>query len=1003
MPFAPALLVNGDPVLSGELSAVIPENTITGFRFARLAAVDATGGVSFELIDDADGRFFLSGDGLRLTEGAVLDTNAAGGSYSVVVRMTDAAGQSVDTTILIGVSDTDTIFVSPEGSDGPDDLAGAPGLSTLFAATPGDDVYDLGFGGAVFYAGNRSDYAVSFTPASGGGYGGYGGYGSGDPTPAQLQIADTRAGGPDGVDLIINPNYVIFADGGYTVSELTTNGATGLTFDGRKLDLDGYIAENIPVGTVVGTLGMRGLPGEVPTVTSFAVFAYYGPGAFDFDRIDDLFSMDASGNLVTNAAIDYERYKQFFVSVSYVDTLGNADTDSLNFMVDDVPELPHQVRLFNAASVGEHSNRDGDVSVGEILIFDQDDPVDGYQITLTGPGSERFYLVGNEVFLRQGAVIDFESEPVVSIGVSIIDSGLILETTVSFDVGFQILGGTHLADALDGNDVVDVIAAFAGADDIDGLGGDDVLFGGSGRDTLNGGEGDDVINGDFGADVLNGDAGDDVLAGGTDGDTLFGGDGSDHLYGGAQPGEADYAAFRWTSVGSAGTPIGDTFAATVGSIAVNGSITNNGALVSKEIASALMYLEPGEPFSQTSGLILTGLEPDIADVNLAFTDAATGAPIEVDGIRFRLNDVDSGSFLDQLTVQAFDATGTEVAVTLTPAGDDIVIGQTVFGGAGGGNDSSEADGSVLVNVAGPAQSILINYSNGLVVQQLVLISDIAFASAEANGDDTLVGGAGDDELVGGAGNDIAVFSGNFADYAFSLSSDLLTVSDLRPVTGNDGTDTVSGVELFRFADGDRLLADLFATPPIEGTPDADTLEGTSAADIVIGLDGNDLLFGFGDNDTLYGGDGDDSIGGQEGNDMLFGGAGSDTMSGGLGDDLLDGGAGQDTLVGGTGADVFRFSVSDGTHDRVKGFELGVDAIEISVAAFGALSDYGLGPLDPLELAFGTRATTADQHLIYNQSKGHLLYDVDGVDGQAAVIIAALTNKPSLAAEDIILI
>ncbi|MBY0484095.1 DUF4347 domain-containing protein [Nitrosomonas sp.] len=69
--------------------------------------------------------------------------------------------------------------------------------------------------------------------------------------------------------------------------------------------------------------------------------------------------------------------------------------------------------------------------------------------------------------------------------------------------------------------------------------------------------------------------------------------------------------------------------------------------------------------------------------------------------------------------------------------------------------------------------------------------------------DTFTGGAGNDTLLGGAGNDIAIFSGNQIDYEFSLNSNgQIVVHDMNAANGDEGLDTLSGIETFRFADGD---------------------------------------------------------------------------------------------------------------------------------------------------------------------------------------------------------
>lgn len=73
-----------------------------------------------------------------------------------------------------------------------------------------------------------------------------------------------------------------------------------------------------------------------------------------------------------------------------------------------------------------------------------------------------------------------------------------------------------------------------------------------------------------------------------------------------------------------------------------------------------------------------------------------------------------------------------------------------------------------------------------------------------SGNDLVFGGAGNDTLDGGDGDDIAEFQGDYADYliSFDRESETWTVQDERDasVEGHDGTDTVTGVEQFRFGD-----------------------------------------------------------------------------------------------------------------------------------------------------------------------------------------------------------
>jgi methionine-rich copper-binding protein CopC/Ca2+-binding RTX toxin-like protein len=71
------------------------------------------------------------------------------------------------------------------------------------------------------------------------------------------------------------------------------------------------------------------------------------------------------------------------------------------------------------------------------------------------------------------------------------------------------------------------------------------------------------------------------------------------------------------------------------------------------------------------------------------------------------------------------------------------------------------------------------------------------------GDDVLIGGTGNDIVDGGVGTDTVVFEGSFGSYTISLSAGVLTL-----VGAASGTDRVSNVERFQFADVLRTLAEL---------------------------------------------------------------------------------------------------------------------------------------------------------------------------------------------------
>ena len=138
--------------------------------------------------------------------------------------------------------------------------------------------------------------------------------------------------------------------------------------------------------------------------------------------------------------------------------------------------------------------------------------------------------------------------------------------------------------------------------------------------------------------------------------------------------------------------------------------------------------------------------------------------------------------------------------------------------------------------------------------------------------------------------------------------------------------------------------------------------------------------------------------GAAGADVLDGGAGADTLSGDAGNDRLTGGAGADQLTGGAGRDTFAFPALPtvlGERDTIYDFTSGTDRIQLSGRAFAGVSTG--------ELALASAARLPDDHLLYDQAKGLLLYDADGSGSKAAVQIAQLVDAPLLVASDIVVI
>lgn len=354
----------------------------------------------------------------------------------------------------------------------------------------------------------------------------------------------------------------------------------------------------------------------------------------------------------------------------------------------------------------------------------------------------------------------------------------------------------------------------------------------SGEGTGPGGFGDQVFA-KKGDDTVDSGLGDDLVYGGSGSDDIQGGDGDDLLYGDGQGGSTE--SLNWFAEGTDGTDLSAGFTQTTGRMNVTVSFTddgNNNPVFEVDTGEAA-YVRSGEAQSDHSSLYLAGRGRGATSTTRIEFSAGTDRDVEdeVENVVFRINDIDwaSRNHRDILQVNAYDADGNPVAVTLTPSGagtnPDTVSGNTIT--AGNQSDTAlDESGSVLVEIAGPVQSIEIIYTNALNGTQAVWVSDIYFDTRNPpDGNDTIDGGTGDDTLSGQGGDDLLI--GN-------------TGSDL--VFGGDGNDTVeaaqgdtveggAGDDLFILSDlAEAGSGAIWITGNEEDEIDGDTLDLGGVAD-----------------------------------------------------------------------------------------------------------------------------------------------------------------------------
>ncbi|MFT4025926.1 MAG: tandem-95 repeat protein [Novosphingobium sp.] len=316
-------------------------------------------------------------------------------------------------------------------------------------------------------------------------------------------------------------------------------------------------------------------------------------------------------------------------------------------------------------------------------------------------------------------------------------------------------GQQNVVNRIDGLAGNDTITGGILADELVGGAGDDQIYAGAGNDIIRADDGNDTVTGDAGDDQIDGGAGDDKLYGGTGNDTIDAGDGNDFVTGDAG---------NDILLGGAGNDLlyagdgDDTVDGGAGDDTITG---DNGAdILSGGSGNDTIYAGAGNDQ-------LDGGDGDDKLYGDAGDDVLSGGLgndlIEGGG---GIDTVDYSYATANLTVNLALTSAQTVA---TGDVDTIYNAENLTGGSG--NDT------------------LIGNSGANIIRG-------------GSGDDRLTGGAGNDTLDGGAGTDIAVFAGVSTTYSIStVGGNIRIVDNNTSQDGNDGTDTLIGVEIAEFKNG----------------------------------------------------------------------------------------------------------------------------------------------------------------------------------------------------------
>jgi Ca2+-binding RTX toxin-like protein len=287
----------------------VSETSITGTDAAETIRAHDDGG---QIYSGAGDDIVHGGDGNdRIDYGTGADTVYGGAGDD---QIDDAPGEivSTDANYLDGGAGNDTIWAGGGddtliGGTGDDTLSGEGDNDTLEGGA-GDDWIDGGSGSdTVVYAGNRSDYDISYNDHG------------------TFTVVDLRPGSPDGTDTVVDVETFRFADGDVVAGDLVPE-AVGSVSDTNAAA--NTIAEDAAAGTGTGITVHADDPNPSDSV-SYAID-------------DPRFAIDANGNVIVadGALFDHETEASVVVAVTATSSDGTTSRQEFTIDISDVNEGP---------------------------------------------------------------------------------------------------------------------------------------------------------------------------------------------------------------------------------------------------------------------------------------------------------------------------------------------------------------------------------------------------------------------------------------------------------------------------------------------------------------------------------------------------------------------------------------------------------------------------------------------------------------------------------------
>lgn len=271
-----------------------------------------------------------------------------------------------------------------EGSLGNDTILGTAGAN-VFTGLMGDDFLDGRDGDdTAVFRGNRADYVVTANP---------------DGT---FTVHDNVAG-RDGTDTVTHIEHLQFADDTLDIGSFVALDDALTLLAGQTVTIN-VLANDVGVDL------------QVTSVEGTAVTSGGDPVAVANGTVQLL----AGGSLLFTPAAGFLGPIDFDYTIANTDGLESTANVHINVKSN---EAPTAVSIANAASIFETNGAAAaDIKVGDIAITD--DGLGGNTVTLSGDDAAKFKVVGSELFLKAGTLLDTEVASSYSVHVNVSDDTL---------------------------------------------------------------------------------------------------------------------------------------------------------------------------------------------------------------------------------------------------------------------------------------------------------------------------------------------------------------------------------------------------------------------------------------------------------------------------------------------------------------------------------------------------------------------------------------------------